>query len=343
MTVQYPGVYGPPPQQQPQYAPPPQQYQQPQYAPQYPPQQGYAPQYAPQQPPPPPAQPLAQGSLDDYYSQPSTGGGGGLKFTGPNNQPLINQSYLFRVARPVTNGDIQQQTDQNNKPLTFKDGRPKFVMIVPAELLEPSPNHPEGLAKWYVKGAARDELVRSMAEAGAPEGPPEMGAVIRVTLTGTRPSGPGMNPAHVFAVQYWRPEGAASAPAQQAAPVEQPAPVQQYAQAPQQAAQPQLPPANYAPAPAQQQLPPQQYQQPAQYAEHAAPQGYAPQPAYAPQQAAQQMVQQAPPAAPPAGTSPPTGPVTSQAGPQPPAGLSTDQQELLARLTGQQQQAPAQA
>jgi hypothetical protein len=342
VTVPYPGVYGQPPQQP--YAPPPQQYPPQQYPAQYPPQQGYAPQpqypaqgYV-QQPPAPPAQPLAQGSLDDYYSQPSTGGGGGLKFTGPNNQPLINQSYLFRVSRPVTNADIQQQTDKDNKPLTFRDGRPKFVMIVPAELLEPSPNHPDGLAKWYVKGGARDDLVRAMAEAGAPEGPPEMGAVIRVTLTGTRPSGPGMNPAHVFAVQYWRPEGAQSAPAA-AAPAEQPAPQQQqYAPAP--AAQPQLPPANYAPAPVQQQLPPQQYQQPAQYAEHAAPQGYAPQPAYAPQQAAPpQQYQQAPaqqPAQPPAATSPATG--QAPAVPQPPADLTPDQQQLLARLTGQQAQ-----
>ncbi|MEV6413875.1 hypothetical protein [Kribbella sp. NPDC051718] len=341
MTVPYQGYPPQAPQQQYQQPPaqgypqtyPPQQggYPAPQYAPQYPPQQGYAPQ-----PPAAPPVPLAQGSLDDYYSQPSTGGGGGLKFTGPNNQPLINQSYLIRVTRPVNNGDIQQQTDNQNKPLFFKDGRAKFVMIVPVELLEPNPNHPEGLAKWYVKGAARDDLVRAMAEAGAPEGPPEMGAVIRVTLTGTRPSGPGMNPAHVFAVQYWRPEGThGSTPA--AAPAEQ--------QAPAPAAQQQLPPANYTQPPAQ-----QQYQQPApaqQYQQ--APQGYGTQqPAYqgqpqvnpnlgqapgqyqqpAPQQAAPQQV---PAQAGPGATSPAPGQPL-----QPPADMPADQRELLARITGQQ-------
>lgn len=325
MTVQYPGVYGPPPQQ----------YQQPQYAP--PPQQGYAPQpqypaYGQQAPQQPPAPPLAQGSLDDYYSQPSTGGGGGLKFTGPNNQPLINQSYLFRVPRPVTNGDIQQQTDQKNTPLTFKDGRPKFVMIVPAELLEPSPNHPDGLAKWYVKGAARDDLVRAMAEAGAPEGPPEMGAVIRVTLTGTRPSGPGMNAAHVFAVQYWRPEGAAPA-AMSRAQLDAAETLQRNeAAGTLPPAQTQLPPANYAPAPAQ-----QQYQQPVQaYGQQLPPDvqgnpyGYAQQTfqGQPQQQAAQpQMTQQAQPAP----------PVQPPAGPQAPDSLTAEQQVLLQRLTGQQQ------
>jgi hypothetical protein len=248
----------------------------PQY-PGYPPQgqipQGY-PAPAPQQyaPPAAPAQPLAQGSIDDYYSQPSTGGGAGLKFTGPNNQPLIGQSYIFQVTRPIGNGDIQQQTDNQNRPQFFKDGRPKFVMIVPVQLLEPSPNHPDGLAKWYVKGATRDELARAMAEAGAPEGPPEHGAVIRVTLTGTRSAGAGMNPAHVFAIQYVRPQGAApvqavAAPAPAPEVAAAPAPV---AQAPMQA----MPPA---PAPVQQYAPPAQPVQappaaPAPQVQQAAPQ-----------------------------------------------------------------------
>lgn len=290
---QAPAQYPPAPPQQ-QY---PQQPMAPQY-PGYPPQQGYAApapqQYAPQ--PAAPTPPLAAGSIDDYYSQPSTGGGAGLKFTGPNNQPMIGQSYVFQVTRPIGNGDIQQQTDQKGTPLFFRDGRPKFVMIVPVQLLEPSPNHPDGLAKWYVKGAARDELARAMAEAGAPEGPPEHGAVIRVTLTGTRSSGAGMNPAHVFAVQYVRPQGAAQAPAQPAqqavaapaAPAEQPAQAQQIA-----------PP----PAPA----PDQQFAQ-------------------------QQYPQQLPPQAPVQQFQPAPAPQAQAQAPQPPANLSPEQQELLARL-----------
>lgn len=300
--------YPPAPAQQ--YVPaPPQQYQPqvpqqpvaPQY-PGYPPQQGYAPapaQYAPQ--PQAPAQPLAAGTIDDYYSQPSTGGGAGLKFS-ENNQPIIGQSYVFQVARPIGNGDVQQQTNNQGVPQTFRDGRPKFVMIVPVQLLEPSPNHPDGLAKWYVKGGTRDELARAMAEAGAPEGPPENGAVIRVTLTGTRSAGAGNNPAHVFAIQYVRPQGAA--PVQPAVAPAQPAP--EVAAAPALAAQapvqamPPAPPQYAAPAPA----PVQQYAQPV------APPQY----------------QQAP-AAP--------APQVQQAAPQPPAGLSPEQQELLARMQAQ--------
>lgn len=276
--------YAPPMQYPPQ---PPMQPAAPQY-PGYPPQQGYAQapaQYAPQ--PQAPAQPLATGSIDAYYSQPAVGGGAALKFS-ENNQPLIGQSYVFQVTRPIGNGDIQQQTNAQGAPLSFKDGRPKFVMIVPVQLLEPSPHHPDGLAKWYVKGGTRDELARAMAEAGAPEGPPEHGAVIRVTLTGTRPAGAGNNPAHVFAIQYVRPQGAAPvAPAT-------PAPEVAVAQAPV-----------------------------AQVPVQAMP----PTPQYAPVE-----VQYAPPAQP---VQQVAAPVQAPVAPQPPANLSPEQAELLAKLQAQ--------
>lgn len=204
---------------------PPQGYAQPPAQPGYPqmPPQGYGPPQGQQT-----QQPLAQGSLDSYFAQPSSGGGAALKFE------QTGQTQVGIVARPVTNADVQQQTSPGTgQPAFYKDGRPKFVMKVPLRV-EPTQAHPDGLAQWYVAGAARDELVRAMAEAGAPVGPPEAGAAIRITLTGTRPSGPGMNPAKVFQVQYARPEGAA--------PVEQP-PVQPAPQpeVPQQQAQPPVP------------------------------------------------------------------------------------------------------
>lgn len=313
MTVPYPGVYGVPPQQP--YAPPPQQYPPQQYAPQYPPQQGYVPQPAPVQ------QPLAQGTLDEFYNQPSAGGGAALKFE------QIGTRYVGIVSRPIGNGDIQQQTDVHGRPQTFKDGRPKFVMKVPLQM-QPTQQYPDGLAQWYVKGQARDELVRAMAEAGAPEGPPEAGAVVDVTFVSQRPSGAGMNPAKQFQVHYQRPNGAASAAPQQA-----PQAVQQVP-----AVQQPAPPANYAQAPAQQQLPPQQYQQPVAVA-------YAQQPPGTPydfsqhQQAAQAPVNQVPAAVQPAA---PQQQVVQPAVPQAPDGLSPDQQVLLQRLTGQPAQAPAQ-
>jgi hypothetical protein len=209
--------------QQPQYPAPPQYPQQPA------PQQGYYPQaaapaaqpgYYPQ-PAASPAQPTAAGSLDAFYRQPSAGAGKSLAFTTPGT------TYTGIVTRPITDGDIQQQTDTQGRPQFFRDGRPKFVMKVPLQL-QPSPEYPDGLAQWYVKGQARDELVRAMAEAGAPAGPPEPGAVIQVTFTGTRGSGPGMNPTKLFRVAYRRPQPD-QPPVQ---PVSQPAPQPQSATAP---------------------------------------------------------------------------------------------------------------
>ena len=228
-------------------------------------------QFAPGYPAPTPAAPavqLAQGSIDDFYNQPSSGGGAALKFE------AIGQTYTGIVTRPITSADIQQQTDTLGRPQTFRDGRPKFVMKVPLQL-QPTPDRPDGLAQWYVKGQARAELVRAMAEAGAPAGAPEPGAIIQVTYVSQRASGPGMNPAKQFHVVYTRPDGQTSSPA----PAVQ-APVAQ----------------------------PQQFQGVDRAAIAAA---QAAQAAAVPQQAPAQ--------------------------PAAPTGMSPEQQELLARLTGQKQ------
>lgn len=203
-----------------------------QFAPQMP--QGFAPQggypMAPQQPAPQ----LAAGSLDAFFSQPSTGGGPALKFNPPNQAANVpGTTYAVQVVRAITNADIQQQTNpQNGQPSTYRDGRPKFVMKVPVKVLQANVDttpYAEG-AQWYVAGATRDELVQAMSEAGAPTGPPEAGAVIAITCTGTRSSGSAI-PAKTWSVKYQRPNGAA--PAAPAAPVEVPA----------QATAPQAPPA----------------------------------------------------------------------------------------------------
>jgi hypothetical protein len=248
MQPQYPAQYPqqPPmpqyPQQPPAY-PAPQGYPQ-QPAPAYP--QGYAqPQYAP---PAPPAQPLPTGTLDTFYQQPSASGGPSYKFMDANRQPQIGKSYEGFVARPVTDGDVRAQTDQSGNVQTYRDGRPKFVMVVPMQV-QPSQEFPEGQAGWWVKGQARDELARAMAEAGAPAGAPEAGAFIRVTLVSVRPI-PGRNPAYQYRVDYARPGNAAPVPQ----PVQQPvaAPVMQQAPAPQPMQQPvpQVPVPQQVPAPA---------------------------------------------------------------------------------------------
>lgn len=312
-----PQGYYPPPQQQVPW--PPQQFGQPQY-----------------QQPAQPQQPLAQVSLDDYFTQPSVAGGPSISWT---NKPL-NTTYAGIVARPITNADVQQDTDPQGNPKTFRDGRPKSVMKVPLRV-HPTPEFPEGEATWFVRGQARDELVRAMAEAGAPQGAPEAGAGVSVTLVQRRPSKVG-NPQNIVQVRYQRPAGVPPVhpvppeqPAPQPTPIPQPEPTHyvqqpvdltQYAQnvgGPGQATSvqwtPQQPPAEQAALggvmvqPTHAQVPP------------------APWPNQAP------PPQQGTPAPSPAGV-PPLQPAPQPGVPAAPSaeGLSAEQQQLLAKLTGQQ-------
>jgi hypothetical protein len=289
------------------YQPPPMGYPAPQYPqaqPGYPapPQQYGAPQGYGQ----PPAPELAAGTLDAFYSQPSVGGGAALKFE-------VGTTHVGIVTREVTHSDVQQQTNpQNGQPSFFKDGRPKMILKVPLQT-QPTADRPDGLAQWYVGPGARDELGRAMRAAGAPDGPPEAGAVIQITCTGTRPAGVGMNPAKTYQVVYQRPQGAPPAPAQeqpQAPAAQAPAPQYQPPAPPQQVQQYQPP------------APPQQAPQQAMPPAPPMPQPLAPP---VPQQ--QQQAPAQPPAGPPAGV------------PQVPAGLpglDPAQQQLLAGLVGQQ-------
>lgn len=301
----------------PQYPGYPQQAQQPVQQPYAPP--AYAPPagapggYPPQGYPPVQQQaPLAQGTLDDFYNQPSSGGGPSLKFE------QLNTRYVGIVSRPLGPGDVQQQTDTQGRPLTFRDGSPKWVMKVPLQM-QPSAQYPDGLAQWYVKGGARDELSRAMAAAGAPTGPPEQGAIIDITFVSTRNSGAGMNPAKVFQVVYTRPQDAGAA---------SPAPASQVVQTQGQPGQGAYGQAEI-PTQPQQQV---QYQQQYQPAPPVAPVAQAP---------AQPVFQQ--PAAPQAPAAPPApapAPGAAAQGQLPP-NFSPEQAELFARLAGQQQQAGA--
>jgi len=228
------------PQQQ-QWAP--QGYPQQPQAPAYGQQQYGAPQGYPQQPqqygppqgygqqPEQPQQPVETSSLDAFYAQPAVGQGPGLKFES-------GTTHFGYVARDLVDSDVEVQTDpKTGLPSVWKDGRKKVVMKVPMSV-QPSQDNQDGKAVWYCGPAARDELARAMAAAGAPAGPPEKGAGIWITQTGTRPSGPGLNPAKTWSVQYQRPEGAGQAQAPQQQPEQPQAP-----QVPQgqQFAQPQAP------------------------------------------------------------------------------------------------------
>jgi hypothetical protein len=186
----------------------------------------YAPPQAYQQPPAQP--PAAQGTLSDFYNQRSAATGKGLRF--PNGAHGTN--WQFRVARTPGPGDVQQVTDVNGRPQTFKDNSPKWQMLVPVTQAtcnnpEAGKDLPDGDGTWYVKGQMRDELARAIAEAGGdPNEPPQAGAWISVTYVRDRPSGPGMNPAKIYQVQYVQPEHSgplpASAPTTPAAAPQQP-------------------------------------------------------------------------------------------------------------------------
>ncbi len=315
--------YGYPPQQQypqqPAQAPMPNQQQ---FQPQFPqapqggyPQQGYP---APQMPQQQVQQPLANGGIDDFYSQPNLGGGPGVSWKGKPDGYTVQGI----VPRDVGDGDVQQEvgapnTAQAGIPQTFRDGRPKFVMTVPLQVAQ-SPDFPEGEARLFVRGQLKDELTRAMAEAGE-QGAPRGGSYITVTLV-QRKQGRGAIPMNVFRVVY-TPAG------QQPPAVNQPQqPVQQAYQQPQQ---------QYAQAPAQQfAQPPVQQQAPVQqYAQQGAPQGVPQQQAPA-QQYQQPVQQQAQPTGAPS-PAPMAQQPAPQGGMQVPPDFNADQAALLGQLTQQ--------
>lgn len=248
--------------------PPPYAPQQPQYSYPQAPQQygGY-----PQQPPAPPVPAGPPPTLADFYKQPSTGWGPALSWKGKQ----IGHTFVGIVGRELTEGDVEVQTSpsvngQPGVPLHYKDGRPKLLMRVPL-LVQPSAEHPEGKAQWYVKGADRDELGRAMAEVGAPAGPPEKGATVAITWASERSNAFGTM-SKIVQVRYQRPQGAAPAP--QAAP---PAPV---AQVPAQQTAPVVSTATGVPVVHQQAIPQQPPAAPApQVQQQAAPPAAVPPPA----------------------------------------------------------------
>jgi len=315
------------PQQQyapPMYAPPQPQYAQPQqqYAPQmYAPPQGYGQpqQYGQQgypQQPQGPAQTPAEASLDAFFSQPSVGWGPSIT---PTSKTPDGTAYLMVVAQHITASHIEHATKFQSTELDYyRNGKPKFTMKVPVFVARGTQVQTsqglvtidDGRAQYYVQGGTKDLLASAMAAVGAPEGPPELGALILVTKTGSRGNRSGTTSA-IVTVQYWRPGPEAANFAQQSGiaypDLNAPKPENAVPSAP---AAPQVPQAPIAQAPAQPQVPLQQVPQ-------AAP----------PVEQTQQVPAQAP-AQPQMPQAPAPAPVAN-------GGLSAEQQALLAQLTGQ--------
>lgn len=255
MSQPYNPQFGAPVQPTPQQYAPQQQFMQP-----LPVQPGYPPQQYGQIPPPAqPQVPLAQGTLDDFFGQPTVGGGQGLKFA------QLGTEYYVETTRPITKADVQQQTDTRGVPQFFRDGRAKYQMLVPVTVL--NSNVPDAIgttAVFYVKGATREKLAAAMAQAGAPAGPPEAGCRMRLRYAADVPTGAGFNPRKDIDIVYERPTAASSAeavanqllagqpitPAQEfTPPVPQAPPVQQPPAAPASQMQPVVQQSNGLPAP----------------------------------------------------------------------------------------------
>lgn len=334
-------TYPPQPQYGPQAPQVPYGYpQQPAYppAPQYGPPAGYAPgAWGQPQPAAPPTQPLAQGSLSDFYNAPTTGEGASLFKGAVQGQGApVGTAFIVQVAREIRDSDVQQQTELNStRPAIRRDGNPKWVLRIPVKNVQsvgpngqpagPSPLHPEGTAVWYVQGAARDELTRANTEAGAPQFP-ESDAWYWVAITGTKPTSFG-TASKVYSIKLLQ-RGTQSQPpaAQPPAPVAQPAPpvVQAAPAQPTGSQYPATPAQMTAPsaAPNIQHLPTQLPTPPA------APATYGPTAVQPAPQAPQQYTQQAP-----QGYSPPA-PQQAQ-GPQAPAGMTPEQAATFAAMLGQ--------
>lgn len=166
--------------------------------------QGYSNPSAVQAPP----QQLANGTLEDFYNQP-TGSGGGPSVTSKFFTKRQQGSWLqLEVVSDATNSDVRQQTTPQGIPQTFKDGRPKFVLVVKVKVLGSSDGthvteFPDGLGSLWVKGVLADELRRAMAAAGDPSGYPKGGAQIVMISAGEQASRtPGFSATKLYQLQY---------------------------------------------------------------------------------------------------------------------------------------------
>jgi hypothetical protein len=120
------------------------------------------------------------------------------------------------VTRDLMHSDTHQLTDINGVPQSYKDGRPKFVLIIPVTVTNSSDGthgsfFSEGNATIWVKGALKDEFARAMAAAGIRE--LKGGTRIVTASAGEKASKrPGFSPTKLYSVTLYPADG--SAPAQ---------------------------------------------------------------------------------------------------------------------------------
>lgn len=251
----------PPQAPAPQYAPP--QYptvqpQQPQYqafapsapAPQFAPQPQYAPQQFAPQPYTPPAQALPPGSLNAFMDQPKVGRPNSISWKGaPDGSTIAGV-----VAADPTDRDVVVDTDPQTKAIkTYRDGSPRYVLVLTLQLPGPTAAFPDGQASLYCRGNLWEDLQTAAVAAGRANGLPKAGDHLSITLVERKP-GRGTIPRNIFKVSLTPGEPGGTAPQQPSAPAYQqpPVPTQLPAQPvpqPQQMAPAQDPWAQQAPTP----------------------------------------------------------------------------------------------
>lgn len=164
------------------------------------------------------AQPqAARGTLEDFFNQPT--GGGGPSVTSKFFNQRIQGSWLqLTVLSDVTNADVQhQKTPQGVLQYFKKNGqddltRPKLVLVVKVQVTGSSDGthttvFPDGQASlWLKKGPVTDNLCAAMAAAGDPSGFPKGGAQMVMQSAGEQASRTvGFNATKLYDFQYAAP------------------------------------------------------------------------------------------------------------------------------------------
>jgi hypothetical protein len=182
-----------------------------------------------------PPMPQINATLSDFNSEPASAAGKSWVF----HQRPVGTSYVGIVARETGDADVRPMTNQGQIVMRQDgSGQPKLILVVPM-LVMPDAAYPDGRATMWVKGTLRDQLNAAMARVGVtrPNGTPESGALVQVTLANIRPTGNGRNPAYEYSVTYWPPSDPTtqqfSEALRSATPVASPAQQAQQAWAPQ--------------------------------------------------------------------------------------------------------------
>jgi hypothetical protein len=115
---------------------------------------------------------LARGTLEDFLNQ---AGGGAASVTKFFTDQRVNGHWLqLQISRDLLQSDVRQQTDNNDRPATDRAGNPKFVLVIPVNVLGSSDGShqgifTEGVASVWIKGVTKDGLLSAMATAGVPK------------------------------------------------------------------------------------------------------------------------------------------------------------------------------